>query len=122
MSAAYEWDTKKLHQMIEQTQQEVQKLALALSASAAVQLAAEFYTKEERVELIEQYRGLQLAVKNANKVHNAGLDAKVDAEVRHANYEARRQAYATQEVFEQQHGLISALCGARTALETPSRT
>lgn len=115
-------DTKKLYQMLEQTQQAVQHLALAFSASAAVQLAAEFYTKEERVELIAQYQSLRLTVQTAQEVHNAGLEAKVDPEVRRANYEALRQAQATQEAFEQQHGLISALCGAKTAFGTASRT
>jgi hypothetical protein len=115
-------DTKKLYQMLEQTQQAVQHLALAFSASAAVQLAAEFYTKEERVELIAQYESLRLTVQNAQYVHNAGLVAKVDPEVRRSKYEALSQAQAAQKAFEQQHGLISALCDAKTALGTPSRT
>lgn len=115
-------DSKKHLQILEQTQQAVQKVALALSASATVQLAAEFYAKEERVELIEQYLGLQLTIQNARDVHNAGLEAEVDAEVRHANYEALKQARAAQDAFDQQHDLISALCRARKALGKSSHT
>ena len=106
--------------MLEQTQQAVKNLTLPLSALAAVQLAAEFYTKEERVELIAQYQSLQMTVQKARDVHNAGLDAKVDAEVRQSNYEALGQAYAIQKAFEEQHGLISALFNAKTALGTPA--
>lgn len=109
-------DEQQQARMLEQTQQAMQNIAIALSASAAVQLAVEFYTKEERVELIAQYQSLRLAVQTAREVHNSGIEAGADAEVKQANFKALKQADAIQDEFEQRHGLISALCRAKTSL------
>lgn len=117
-----ESDAQKVHKMLEQTQQAVQQIALALSASTAVQLAAEFYPKDKRVELIEQFQGLQRTVQEAIAVHNACIESKGGFEATQASYAALRQAEGMQESFEQQHGLISALCSARSAFAKTSRT
>jgi hypothetical protein len=110
-------DEQKRDQVIELTQQAMQNLATALTASAAVQLAAEFYTKEERVELIAQYQSLRLAVQTAREVHNSSIEAGADSEVKQANFKALAQADAIKDEFAQRHGLIAALCRAKTSLE-----
>jgi uncharacterized protein YutE (UPF0331/DUF86 family) len=112
-------DEQKRDHMLEQSQQAMQNLTIALSASAAVQLAAEFYTKEERVELIAQYQSLRLAVQTARDVHNSSIEAGADAEVKQSNFKALRQADAIKDEFAQRHGLIAALCRAKTSFETP---
>ena len=110
-------DTKKLTQMLEQTQQAMHKLANPLSALAAVQLAGEFYTKDERVELLEQYKGLEVAVQKARDVHNAGLEAGGDSGTRLANHTAVLQAQKIKDAFSEQHVLIAAMCNARLAFQ-----
>ncbi len=109
-------DAKKLQDMLDQTVQTVQKLTGPLTILATVQLAGEFYTKEERTELLARYESLRDQDQKAIDVANADIEAKADYQVKQASSEARQKTRGAMQVFEREHGLIWALWKARQAL------